>query len=59
MIDLGPFVRAGSGTAAGIHPLAAVGMPSRHTWLIWIVLASPTGVRHALAFVAERVGIAH
>jgi hypothetical protein len=45
--------------AVSIHPLTTAGMPSRHTWLIRIVVTASTGVRQALVFVTQRVGIAH
>jgi hypothetical protein len=59
MIDLGPLVRAGSSTAAGVSPLAAIGIAGTHTRLIWIVATAPTGGWHALALVTQRVRIAH
>ena len=49
---------AGCAFACG-RPLAAIGLSGSHTRLVWIVVAVPTGVLHAAALVAQRVGIAH
>jgi hypothetical protein len=45
--------------AVSIRPLAATGLSGRHARLIWIVVTVPTGGGHALALVAQRIGIAH